>query len=57
MSDDATLQLDGVINLRKATSVEINPPTACVIESGLLTRLVELLQKSDNNTLLLEVLW
>jgi HEAT repeat protein len=56
-SEDENVQLECVTQIRGLLSIEINPPINQVIETGVVPRLVYLLQFSKNTQLQFEAAW
>ena len=56
-SDDPTLQLQAAQHFRRLLSIEKSPPIQEVIDSGIVPKLVEFLQKHDNPSLQFESAW
>jgi importin subunit alpha-1 len=56
-SDDVTKQLEACTEFRKLLSVEKNPPIQQVIDTGIVPRLVQMLQFAHNDTIQFEAAW
>ncbi|KAH7284233.1 hypothetical protein KP509_34G044300 [Ceratopteris richardii] len=56
-SNDASVQLESTLQIRKLLSIERNPPIQQVIDSGVVPRLVEFLLKGDLPQLQFEAAW
>jgi importin subunit alpha-1 len=57
MSNDAAMQTDCTTQFRRLLSIEKNPPIQQVIETGVVPRFVEFLQRDDNPALQFEAAW
>jgi len=57
MSNDADLQYKSTQYFRRLLSIEKNPPIQQVIDSGVVPRFVQFLQRSDNPQLQFEAAW
>ncbi|CAG7895680.1 unnamed protein product [Brassica rapa] len=57
LSDDRLLQLESLNQFRLILSTSKNPPIGVVIESGVVRRFVEILNKDDSPWLQLEAAW
>jgi importin subunit alpha-6/7 len=57
MSNDPTLQVECTTQFRRLLSIEKNPPIQAVIETGVIPRFVEFLQRDDNPALQFEAAW
>jgi len=56
-SEDPTLQLKATQHFRRLLSIEKSPPIKEVIDSGIVPKLVEFLQRHDNPSLQFESAW
>eukprot|EP00544_Gedaniella_sp_CCMP2646_P010922 CAMPEP_0202480152 /NCGR_PEP_ID=MMETSP1361-20130828/253_1 /ASSEMBLY_ACC=CAM_ASM_000849 /TAXON_ID=210615 /ORGANISM="Staurosira complex sp., Strain CCMP2646" /LENGTH=557 /DNA_ID=CAMNT_0049107563 /DNA_START=41 /DNA_END=1714 /DNA_ORIENTATION=- len=57
MGNDPTVQTECTTQFRRLLSIEKNPPIQQVIESGVVPRFVEFLQRNDNPALQFEAAW
>lgn len=57
MGNDPAIQTDCTTQFRRLLSIEKNPPIQQVIESGVVPRFVEFLQRDDNPALQFEAAW
>lgn len=57
MGDDPALQTEFTTQFRRLLSIEKNPPIQEVIDSGVVPRFVEFLQRDDNPALQFEAAW
>jgi glucuronate isomerase len=57
MGNDSTVQTECTTQFRRLLSIEKNPPIQQVIESGVVPRFVEFLQRDDNPALQFEAAW
>lgn len=57
MGDDIAVQTEYTTQFRRLLSIEKNPPIQQVIESGVVPRFVEFLQRDDNPALQFEAAW
>lgn len=57
MSNDPQLQVECTTQFRRLLSIEKNPPIQAVIETGVIPRFVEFLQRDDNPALQFEAAW
>jgi len=57
MGNDPALQTDCTTQFRRLLSIEKNPPIQQVIDSGVVPRFVEFLQREDNPALQFEAAW
>ena len=57
MGDDPQVQTECTTQFRRLLSIEKNPPIQQVIDSGVVPRFVEFLQRDDNPTLQFEAAW
>lgn len=57
MGDDAAVQTECTTQFRRLLSIEKNPPIQQVIDSGVVPRFVEFLQRDDSPALQFEAAW
>lgn len=57
MGDDPVVQTESTTQFRRLLSIEKNPPIQQVIDSGVVPRFVEFLQRDDNPALQFEAAW
>ena len=57
MGNDPALQVECTTQFRRLLSIEKNPPIQAVIDSGVIPRFVEFLQRDDNPALQFEAAW
>lgn len=57
MGNDAAVQVECTTQFRRLLSIEKNPPIQAVIETGVIPRFVEFLQRDDNPALQFEAAW
>jgi hypothetical protein len=57
MSNDPQLQVECTTQFRRLLSIEKNPPIQAVIDTGVIPRFVEFLQRDDNPALQFEAAW
>uniref|UniRef100_A0A7S4M6U1 Importin subunit alpha n=1 Tax=Odontella aurita TaxID=265563 RepID=A0A7S4M6U1_9STRA len=57
MGEDAAIQTECTTQFRRLLSIEKNPPIQQVIDSGVVPRFVEFLQRDDNPALQFEAAW
>jgi importin subunit alpha-6/7 len=57
MSNDPALQVECTTQFRRLLSIEKNPPIQAVIDTGVIPKFVEFLQRDDNPALQFEAAW